>query len=68
MRWVRHVARVEDMRGAYRVLVGKRELRVYFEDPGIYGRTILKDNFKKWEESTWTVSTWLRIVTGGGLL
>ena len=41
MRWVWHVARMGERRGAYRVLVGKLEGRNHFEDPGVDGRIIL---------------------------
>jgi hypothetical protein len=36
-------------RGMYRVLVGKPRERGNFEDPGVYGRIILRWIFTKWD-------------------
>jgi len=38
------------------------------EDPGVYGRKILKLTFKSWKGEAWTGLLWLRIGTGGGVL
>ena len=40
MGWVRHVARMAEMRGVYRVLVGNIRERGHLEDPGVDGRII----------------------------
>jgi hypothetical protein len=41
IRWVRHVARMGERRGVYRVLVEKPETRSNLRDPGIDGKIIL---------------------------
>jgi hypothetical protein len=68
MRWAAHVARMEEGRNAYRVLVGKSEGRDHLKDQGV-------DNIMG---SKWTLGrlvggvrigfTWLRIGIVGGLL
>jgi hypothetical protein len=40
--------------------------RDHLEDPGADRRKILRWIFKKWNRGVWTVSSWLRIGTGGG--
>ena len=42
IRWVGHVAGVREKRGVYRVLVGKREGKRPFGEPGVNGRIILR--------------------------
>jgi hypothetical protein len=46
MRWAEYVARMGEMGGAYRVMVGRSDGK---EPTGRYGRIILKRIFKKWE-------------------
>jgi len=62
MRWVGHVARMEDRRGVHGVLVEKR----HWESQGVDGRIILRWIFRKWDGGAWTGLIWLRIGTGGG--
>jgi hypothetical protein len=42
MGWVGHVARIGEMRNAYRILVGKPEAKRSWEDQGVGGWAILK--------------------------
>jgi len=49
MRWAVHVARMRDRRGIYSVLVGKLSERDNLEDPGVDGKIILRQIFKKWD-------------------
>jgi hypothetical protein len=68
MGWARHVARIGERRGAYRVLVGKPEGRDHLGDAGIDGRVILRWIFRKEDVGGLTGLIWLRIGTAGGLL
>jgi len=77
MRWAGHVARMEERRGVYRVLMGKPEekrpigrfryiyIYIYIY---IYWRVILRCMFGKWDVGIWTGSMWLGTGTGDGLL
>jgi hypothetical protein len=67
MRWAGHVARTEEKRNAYRILVGKPDGKRPL------GRTRRRwaDNIKidlRQDGTVWTGSSWLRIGTSGGLL
>jgi hypothetical protein len=42
-----HVARLEDRRGVYRVLVGRMIERSHLKDPSADGKIILKLTFEK---------------------
>jgi len=68
MRWVGYVARMEEGRGVYRVLVGKLKERDHLGDPGVIGGILLRWIFRKWDVGEWTGSSWLRIGTAGGHL
>ena len=68
MRWVGHVVRMDESRGAYRVLLGNLRERDHVEDPSLDRRIILRWIFRKWDVGVWTGSSWLRIGTGGGHL
>jgi len=48
MRWAGHVARMEESRGVYRVLIGKSETD-HLEELDVDGRIILRRIFRKWE-------------------
>jgi len=54
MRWAGHVARMEEERVVYRVLVGKSEGGDHRGDPGVDGRMILGWIFGKWNVDVWT--------------
>jgi hypothetical protein len=44
MKWAEHVARMDEMRNAYKILVRKPEGRDHLENTGVDGRIILKFN------------------------
>jgi hypothetical protein len=46
---------------------GNLRERDNLEDPYIDGRIILRWIFRKWDVGIWSVSSWLRIGTGGRL-
>jgi hypothetical protein len=52
MRWAGHVARTGDRRGAYRILVGRRDRNNHLEETGIDESIILKWIFRKWNGCT----------------
>jgi hypothetical protein len=66
MRWARHVARMGDRRGAYRVWWRDQRARDHSEALGA-DRIILKWIIKEWVGEAWTRLLWVRIGTGGGL-
>jgi hypothetical protein len=68
MRWVGYVARMGEVRGAYNILLGKREGRRPREDLGIDGRITLIWVLGKQGLGMWIGFIWLRIGTCGGLL
>jgi hypothetical protein len=68
MRWAGHVARMGEKRKAYRILVGKPEVRDHWEDLDVSGWTILKWILEREDGMVWIGSIWLRIGTSGGLL
>ena len=66
MRWAVRVARMEQGRGVYKVLVGKPEGKRPLGRPRrIDGRIILRWILRKWEGVVGTGWSWLRIGTGG---
>jgi hypothetical protein len=67
MRWDGHVAHIEEWRGIYRVLVGKKEGKRPLGRPRRRWGYNIKI-FRKWDLEVRTGSSWLRIETGGGHL
>jgi hypothetical protein len=64
MRCAGHVARMGQMRNAYKISVGKRVRKRHLEDIGVDGTIILQ-----WIlGNVWTRSMWLRIGSSGGTL
>ena len=68
MRWAGHVARMEEGRGAHKVLVGRPEGKRPLGRPRRRWEIILSWIFRKWEGVVGTGWSWLRIGTGGGHL
>jgi len=68
MRWAGHVARMEDRRGVYSILVGNLRERGHLENPVVVGMIILKSILWKWDVGLWTGSGLLMTGTFGGHL
>jgi len=69
MNWAGHVAqRGERARVPTGFWLGNLRERDHLEDPGIYGRIILRWIFSKWDIGAWMGLIWLRTGTGGRLL
>jgi hypothetical protein len=54
MRWVGHVMHMGEGRRVHRVLVGKPREKDHWGDPGIDGKIILWQIFRKWDVGVWT--------------
>jgi hypothetical protein len=54
--------------GETRCIQGHGGERGHLEDPGVFGRIIIRWIFRKWDGGVWTGSSWLRIGAGGGHL
>jgi hypothetical protein len=65
IRWMRHVARVGERRGVYRVLVGKTEGKRPLGRPRHKGEDNIKMDF---QEVGCRDMDWIKIETGGGHL
>jgi len=68
MRWTGHVARMEERRGVYRVLVGKPEGRRPLGRPRGRREDNIKMDLREVGCGAWTGSRWLRIGTDDGHL
>ena len=61
-----HVARIEERRGVYRILVGKPEGKRPLGRPSRRWEDNIKMDVQEVGCGAWTGSSWLRIGTGGG--
>jgi len=68
MRWAGYVARMGEVRGVYRVLVGKPEGRRLLGRPRRRWWIILGWISRTWDVGIWTGLGWPRIETDGGHL
>jgi hypothetical protein len=68
MRWAGHVARTEEKRNAYRLLVGKPEGKRPLGRPRCRWVDNIRMDLERWDGVMWTGLVWLRIGTGGELL
>ena len=65
MRWVRHVARMGERRGVYRVLVGKPKGKRPLGRPRRRWEDNIKTELQEGGYGVWTGSSWIRIGTAG---
>jgi hypothetical protein len=65
MRWAGDAAHMEEeaCRGFWWEILRERD---HWGDPGVDGRIILMQIFRKWDVGVWTGLSWLRLQTGGG--
>ena len=61
MRWAGHVTRMDEERGVYRVLVGKRSGRRPLGRPRVDEWIILGWISRRWDVGIWTGLGWPRI-------
>jgi hypothetical protein len=67
MNWAGNVARIGEIRNAYKIWSENLKGRDHSEDLGVDGRIILERILRKWYEKVWNVCIWLRLRTIGGL-
>jgi hypothetical protein len=68
LRWVGHVARMEERRDVYRVSVGKPEGSIPLGIRRHKWENNIKMDFREVDCGSWIRSIWLRMETGVGLL
>ena len=61
MRWAGHIARLGEMRGAYRVFVGKLERKRLLGTPRRRREDNIKMNLQEVEWGAWTGLIWSRV-------
>ena len=66
MRGAGHVARMEESRDVYNILVGKSEGRDHLDDPGVDGKIILRWIFRNWVVGAMAGSSWFSMGKSGG--
>jgi hypothetical protein len=59
---------MEEMRNAYKILVGKPEGKSHFEDLGVEGKIISERILWKQDGKVWTGCNWFRTGTSDGFL
>jgi hypothetical protein len=59
---------MEEIRNAYKILVGKLERKGHLGNLGVYGKVVLKWILEKRGVKMWTGLIWLKIGSNGGLL
>jgi len=64
MRWDGHVADMGEMRGAYRILVGRSEGKILLRRPRHRWEDNIKQIFQKGAVEAWNRSIWLKMSAG----
>jgi hypothetical protein len=68
MKWAGYVARMEERKGVYRVLMGKPEGKRPLGRPRHRWENNMRMDRQEWAVGSWTGSSWLRIGMGSGHL
>jgi hypothetical protein len=68
MTWAGHVARIGEERKVYKVLVGKLEGKIPLGRPRSRWEDGIRMDLGEIGWGMWSGLSWLRIMTGGGLL
>jgi len=68
VKWTGHVADIGETRGAYRVVLGRREWKRPLGGPRRRWEDNIKIDFQEMDWRAWIGFMWHRIGTGGGLL
>lgn len=65
-RWAGNVARIEETKSAYEILIRKFRGRRPLERPSVYGRILIKRFLEKLYAKEWNQFSWLRIEYSAG--